>query len=169
MKKIFKVFSLLLFGLVCALVPFGVLFNNSITAKASFDETYTSSMYYYDTSMFLEYADDTLVGVDKEGYIYRSEDGTLANLTNIQVKLPMSLSERAYATNNNAFCYGLNEPLVYGNGKLVYVGSKGAESRVYYSTDKGKNWNYGVVADGSGLLFVDSFINEHPISVVYGN
>lgn len=172
MKQIFKVFSLIILALAFVLVPFGVLTKDNHYVSATFDDTQTDLNYFHDTLMYLEYADDTLVGIDGNGFVYRSSDGTLDNLSNINVQLPINITSHAYPTNNSAFSYGLNKPLVYANNTLVYVGSTGSETQAYYSMDNGKNWSYSIISNKeiiSNLNGDEIFYNEYPISVIYGN
>ena len=157
MKKILKTFSLLILALALVLVPFAVNSKSEEIVKASFDESHIATNTIKDNMMLLEYADEVLVGIDKNGYVYQSQDGTVANLTNINVQLPLYLSE--FATNNGSFSYGLNKLLTYNNGVLLFAGQTGKSTEIYYSLDKGKNWQINEI----------SFTAERPISLIYGN
>lgn len=159
MKKIFKTFSLIIMALALVLVPFVVKSNSSEFVKASFDENYKTENIINGNMMLLEYADDVLIGIDKNGYVYQSQDGTVANLTNINVKLPIHIVR--YVTNSASFDYGINEFLVYNNGVLVFAGHENGTTKIFYSLDKGKNWETVNIGSKIGA--------GYPISLVYGN
>jgi len=159
MKKIFKVFSLIIIALACLLVPFGALTKNVDYTRATFSDTYINKKQFINNSMFLEYAGDNLVGIDKEGYVYQSKDGTLDSLTNINVKLPIKTT--SFTTNNSAFAYGVNDLLTYNNGTLVFAGFEDDITQIYTSTDAGKNWIKTNIGSKQEV--------GYPISLTYGN
>lgn len=159
MKKIIKIFSLIFLALALVLVPFAVNKKTEDFAGATFDENYSAEYMFKENMMLLEYADDVLIGVDKDGYVYQAQDGNVSSLTNINVKLPLHLS--AFTTNNGAFGYGLNELLLYNNGVLLFAGHENGTTKIFYSLDKGKNWEAVNIGSKLGA--------GYPISILYGN
>ena len=159
-KKISKTFLTLLLML-------GVFFAGCVglaptkTANAVFTDTKISNeVMYSNTVMFVSYAEDILVGVDENGYVYRATDGT-ANLVKTGVQLGKISPYKGW-TYNDASMYPTGKYIAYKNGTLVVSSYDGSNTNMYYSTDYGQTWksnNLGSVGKpvtliSGGNLFV---------------
>lgn len=117
-------------------------------ANAEFADTKIESEgLYRDSAIFLTYAEDVLVGVDENGYIYRATDGT-ANLVKTGVQI--GAIAVGWANDSN---YMLKDAsgkyIAYQSGTLV-VPSYDTESEIttiYYSTDLGETWLSNNIGD----------------------
>lgn len=151
-KKINKTFlTLLLIVGVFFAGCFGITTVNS--ASATFNDTQNSSNIKYDnTTMWVAYgANDVLIGVDDEGYIYKSTDGT-ANLTKTGVKT--GAVRPSILGLNEVVSSAPGDMIAYKNYTFVVSGYDGTNTIMYYSTDNGETWltnNLGAIGQPAAM------------------
>ena len=163
MKKFLSRISVFIVALFMLLTcGFGA--TNIASAKIGynqiFKETYMAGAdaVFENNAMYLTYAEETLIGIDKNGKVYRAESGTPSSLT--ATGHTITFNQLSYQTNDNdSNMTGGNQYIVYGENTVVAVGANSSNKTVItYSTDYGKNW-----------ATASSTLDGTPITVIYGN
>lgn len=163
MKKFLATISSILTAIVLAvfLVP-GIIGSESVSA-----EQQTAGVYggvKFESSMVLEYAEDTLVGVDGNGNVYRAESGVASDLEKTGTRLASaSLANSAKLKYQDCTQTTL---LAYGNKTLVYIGSESGSIVVFTSIDQGKTWSKQTTLFAPGAYSNTSTL---PYKIIYGN
>lgn len=178
MKKFFKLIPIFLTAIVLA-----VFFVPSFASTARAD---TNNLPYYtatakqsrtlkDQEMFLQYAGRVLVGVDITGSVWRSESGTVSDLTKTGVnlsyttKLPKQLYVEGYNNVSTDFTTQVSNLLAYGNGILLFIGNDGTNTVAYKSIDQGKTWTMHPTGITNKTTSTGIFQNEYALDLQYGN
>jgi len=157
MKKVISKISVYITAFLLMLFSFGFIGNIvNNTAFAMFEDTYTSGTSFEDNAMYLTYADEALIGIDSNGYVWRSNDGSL-NMQKNNTQLPMNILSTLGSTAD----YGSQQYLQYHNGVLVYTTFTDSNTVVYYSTDKGNNWSSVIIGTTASV--------GYPVTLIYGN
>lgn len=158
-KKISKTFLTLLLLVGVFFAGFAGLAPTTKASAVFNEQVITNKVLFKDTALFVTYAEDILVGVDDDGNIYRSTDGT-ANLTKTGVKLapvkPIGLQTGTSTRIVGKF-------IAYNNGILV-VPCFNSDNTVtmYYSSDFGITWK-------SAPLSTDGNVKAKPYTIVAGS
>ncbi|MBR1984121.1 MAG: InlB B-repeat-containing protein [Clostridia bacterium] len=156
MRKILKSISLFFMVLALVLIPFSIFKNTETTAEATFNDSYVQELSFKNNAMFVTYAGDTLVGVDKDGYFYKMTDDGLFNKTGYKFSIVL----KAF-TLSSAFYKGSNNYIAYANNTIVIAGTDGTNTILYYSADTGTTW-------GQVTLGIKTEVG-YPISIITGN
>lgn len=161
MKKLLKIIPVFLIALLCA-----VFFVPNFTKTTSYATTDTKvgATRFSDSSMNVQYAGDVLVGVDKDGYVYRAESGLISDLTKTGTQFKRS-NRFANYPNFGTLAETSNPFFAYGNNILLFVGNDGYEDIIYKSTDQGKNWK----AIKPGLVKSSNLADFIPFYIEFGN
>lgn len=123
----------------------------------------TETTRFKNKSMLVEYAGETLVGIDEEGNVYRAENGLASNLeqTGVQLSFVTKLSYEKYTSLSRAY----NDLIEYGNNILLFAGNDGKHIIIYKSTDQGKTWT----SKNTGLSLSATSEGGHAYQLIYGN
>lgn len=132
LSKYFLVFALMF---VTMLGSFGLSLGAKHTASATFEDTKSNTLKFQNTAMFMEYAGNTLVGLDNNGNYYKMKNGSF-DKTGYQFKIKLL----SIVGSNNSCFRGTNTLIAYESGVLVVAGSDGENTIMYYSTDEGETW-----------------------------
>lgn len=165
MRKFLKLIPIFLAAIVLAVffVP-GLIPTN--TAAAEVYPGTTTDKNFENQSMFLEYAGDTLVGIDGSGYVYRAEEGTIDKLVKTGAQLQyVSKMTVDTNTNHNSIGNAYQKLLTYGNNTLLFAGNNGTRIFVYKSIDQGKTWT---VSD-TGIKLAVSSEGGYPYDLMFEN
>lgn len=157
MKKFLSKIPIIVMAVLMVL-SFGIFgLGSQGFASAQWEDESTSSTVIENNSMYLTYAGESLVGIDKNGKVYRSEDGSLDFS---ETGHTLQFKQKYFLVNsNNSSKYGANKYVVYGENTVVAVGLNSSDKTVVsYSRDKGLTWTSTTPS-----------ISGYPISVVYGN
>lgn len=173
MKKFLKLIPIFLAAIVLAVffVP-GLISVNKVSADSENYSHYTAIKYddkiFENQAMFLQYAGNTLVGVDSDGSVWRSETGTVTTLTKTGVNLSFTkkLPKAIYYDDGGYSDYTKQATnlLTYGNGTLLFVGNNGTDTIVYKSIDQGKTWTTHNIG-----LSNDATDNHYAYDLMFGN
>lgn len=152
MKKFLKYIPIFLAAIVLAVFFVPSFIPNTLTNAETYPGTKVKKD-FINQSMFLEYAGNTLVGVDGEGFVYRSEEGTVDKLTKTGTQLQyVKKPEVDTSGNHSSIGNAYQKLLTFGNNILLFAGNNGSQIYIYKSIDQGKTWtvkNPGINISGS--------------------